>query len=231
MYILIVEDEPALADTLSEMMRDQHYTVDTVYNGEDGLSYGESGAYDMILLDIMLPKKDGFEVVRRLREQNIKTPIILLTARDDTSDKVRGLNYGADDYITKPFSKEELLARIRANSRRQGVMLLDELQYDDLTLNLSSCELSCGKKSVKLGYKEFEIFKLLAAHPSQLVSKNDLLIKVWGYLSEADDNHVEVYISFLRKKLLFLESRVCIETVRKLGYRLETSAPERSGES
>lgn len=228
MYILIVEDEPALADTLGEMMRDQHATVDTVYNGEDGLFYAENGAYDIILLDIMLPKMDGFEVVRRLREKKIQTPIILLTARDDTSDKVRGLNAGADDYITKPFVREELLARIRANARRTGDLLLDELSFADLTLHLTDCELQCGQKSVKLGFKELEIFKLLAATPTKVIPKNELLIKVWGYLSNADDNHVEVYISFLRKKLSFLESTVGIETVRRIGYRLAV-APKKDG--
>ncbi len=221
MYILIVEDEVALADTLGEMMKAQHYAFDVVYNGEDGLTYGESNLYDTIILDIMLPKMDGFEVVRRLREKKIQTPVILLTARDDTSDKVRGLDCGADDYITKPFSKEELFARIRANSRRQGEVVLDEIRCEDLILSLSNCELSCGKKSVRLGFKEFEIFKMLTLNPSQIIPKSEILTKVWGPLSEADDNHVEVYISFLRKKLNFLESRVSIEAVRKIGYRLE----------
>ena len=144
-----------------------------------------------------------------------------MTARDEVTDKVKGLDCGADDYLTKPFSTEELLARIRAVSRRLGEVLLDELQFADLTLNLSNCTLSCKTKSIKLGYKEFEIMKLLMANPGAIISKDDLLVKVWGYESDAEDNNVEVYISFLRKKLHFLESAVNIATVRKIGYHLE----------
>ena len=220
MYILIVEDDRALADTLGELMREQRYTFDIVDNGEDGLAYGESDLYDMILLDIMLPKMDGFEVVKQLRKKKIRTPVILLTARDDTSDKVRGLDCGADDYITKPFSKEELFARIRANSRRQGDMAIDEITAGDLRLDLSSSELSCGKKTIRLGFKEFTLFKLFMQNPMQVFSKADLLSKIWGYLSDAEENHVEVYVSFLRKKLAYLGTSVNIETIRKLGYRL-----------
>lgn len=220
MYILIVEDDRALADTLGELMREQRYTFDVVDNGEDGLAYAESDLYDMILLDIMLPKTDGFEVVRQLRKKKIRTPVILLTARDDVSDKVRGLDCGADDYITKPFSKEELFARIRANSRRQGEMVIDEIAVGDLCLDLSSSELTCGKKTIRLGFKEFTLFKLFMQNPMQVFSKTELLSKIWGYLSDAEENHVEVYISFLRKKLAYLGTTVAIETIRKLGYRL-----------
>lgn len=220
MYILIVEDDRALADTLGELMKEQRYTFDIVGNGEEGLAYAESDLYDMILLDIMLPKMDGFEVVSQLRRKKIRTPVILLTARDDVSDKVRGLDCGADDYITKPFSKEELFARIRANSRRQGEMVIDEITVGDLRLDLSSSELSCKSKTVRLGFKEFTLFKLFMQNPMQVFSKTELLGKIWGYLSEAEENHVEVYVSFLRKKLAFLGTDVCIETIRKLGYRL-----------
>lgn len=220
MYVLIVEDDRALADTLGELMREQHYTFDIVDNGEDGLAYAESDLYDMILLDIMLPKMDGFEVVKNLRKQKIRTPVILLTARDDISDKVRGLDCGADDYITKPFSREELFARIRANSRRQGEMVIDEITVGDLRLDLSSSELICGNKTVRLGFKEFTLFKLFMQNPMQVFSKTELLGKIWGYLSDAEENHVEVYVSFLRKKLAFLNTTVSIETIRKLGYRL-----------
>lgn len=222
MYILIVEDEFALADTLHDMMREQHYTADVVYTGEDGLTYGESNLYDAILLDVMLPGMDGFEVVRKLREKKIQTPVILLTAKDDTADKVHGLDCGADDYITKPFSKEELFARIRANSRRQGEVVLDEIRCGDLTLNLSNRELLCKNKSVRLGYKEFEIFKILSVTPGKVIPKNEILVKVWGFLTDAEENNVEVYISFLRKKLAFLGTKVTIEVVRKIGYRLKT---------
>ena len=221
MHILVVEDEVRLAETLKEILKTQKYTCDLVYDGEDGLAYAESGIYDVILLDIMLPKMNGFDVVRTLRSKKVSTPVILLTARDEVTDKVKGLDCGADDYLTKPFSTEELLARIRAVSRRLGEVLLDELQFADLTLNLSNCKLSCKTKSIKLGYKEFEIMKLLMANPGAIISKDDLLVKVWGYESDAEDNNVEVYISFLRKKLHFLESAVNIATVRKIGYHLE----------
>ena len=224
MYILIAEDDHALADTLGELMREQHYTFDVVDNGEDGLAYAESDLYDMILLDIMLPKMDGFEVVKQLRKKKVRTPVILLTARDDISDKVRGLDCGADDYITKPFSKEELFARIRANSRRQGEMVIDEITLGDLRLDLSSSELTCGKKTIRLGFKEFTLFKLFMQNPMQVFSKTELLSKIWGYLSDAEENHVEVYVSFLRKKLAYLGTVVNIETIRKLGYRLSPTS-------
>lgn len=221
MRILIVEDEVRLADTLGEIMHTQKYSYDIVYDGEDGLAYGESGIYDVIILDIMLPKMNGFDVVKNLRKKKINTPVILLTARDEVSDKVKGLDSGADDYLTKPFSSEELLARIRAVSRRQGEVVLDELTFSDLTLNLANYQLSCGAKSIHLGFKEFEIMRLLMSNPAAVVSKDELLSKVWGYESDAEDNNVEVYVSFLRKKLQFLGSKVNIATVRKLGYHLE----------
>ena len=223
MHILVVEDEVRLAETLGEILKGQKYTCDLVFDGRDGLDYAESGIYDVILLDIMLPKMSGFDVVKELRKKKVSTPVILLTARDEVTDKVRGLDCGADDYLTKPFSTDELLARIRAVSRRQGEVLMDELEYADLRLNFSNCTLSGKAKSVKLGYKEFEIMKLLMANPGGIISKDELLTKVWGYESDAEDNNVEVYISFLRKKLQFLESSATIATVRKIGYHLEGS--------
>lgn len=221
MNILVVDDEKRLADSIGEIFRSQKYYCDCVYDGEDGLSYAESGIYDVIVLDIMLPKLNGFEVLKRLRAKKVNTPVILLTARDEVSDKVRGLDCGADDYLTKPFSKEELLARVRALSRRTGEVIIDELAYGDLILDLNSNDLSHGDKKVHLGYKEFEILKLLMANPTQVFSKEDLITKVWGYLSDAEDNNVEVYISFIRKKLAFLASEVTVSTVRRLGYHLD----------
>lgn len=221
MRVLIVEDEVRLADTLGEILRTQKYSYDIVYDGQDGLAYGESGIYDVIILDIMLPKMNGFDVVRNLRKKKINTPVILLTARDEVSDKVKGLDSGADDYLIKPFSSEELLARIRALTRRQGEVVLDELTFSDLVLNLANYQLSCGAKSMHLGFKEFEIMRLLMSNPAAVVSKDEILSKVWGYESDAEDNNVEVYVSFLRKKLQFLGSKVNIATVRKLGYHLE----------
>lgn len=221
MNILVVEDERRLADSICEIFKSQKYTCDVVYDGADGLAYGETGIYDVIVLDIMLPKMDGFEVLRNLRLKKINTPIILLTARDDISDKVKGLDFGADDYLTKPFSKDELLARIRALSRRIGEIIIDDLKYGDLSLSLNNHLLSCKNKSIRIGHKEFEILKIMLSNPTQIFSKDDLITKVWGYLSDAEDNNVEVYISFIRKKLLFLESKVNISTVRKIGYHLD----------
>ena len=221
MNILVVDDEIRLADSIAEIFRSQKYTCDTVYNGQDGLDYALSGIYDVIVLDVMLPKLNGFEVLKALRAKKIATPVILLTARDEISDKVKGLDCGADDYLTKPFSQEELLARVRALSRRKGEVIVDTLKVSDLVLNLSDCELSSNGKSVHLGYKEFEIMKLFMANPKATFSKDDIISKVWGYLSDAEENNVEVYISFIRKKLLFLGSKVNISTIRKIGYHLD----------
>lgn len=226
MNILVVEDERRLADSVCEIFRSQKYTCDAVYDGEDGYAYSVTNIYDVIVLDIMLPKMNGFELVKKLRAQHISTPIILLTARDDVSDKVRGLDCGADDYLTKPFSKDELLARVRALARRTGEVLLDEVEYGDLKLNLNSYTLSCNCKSIHLGHKEFEILKIMLSSPRQIFPKEELITKVWGYLSEAEDNNVEVYISFIRKKLQFLKSSVSISTIRKIGYHLEIKEDE-----
>ena len=221
MQILIVEDEVRLANALAQILREQKYIVDAVYDGRDGLDYAASGQYDVIVMDVMLPSMDGFQVVRSLREKRIQTPVLMLTARDELCDKVHGLDCGADDYMTKPFAPEELCARIRALSRRQGDVILEELTFDDLTLNLSTYDLSCGSKSVHLGYKEFEVLRILMSNPHSFVPKYDLINKVWGAASSAEDNNVEAYISFLRKKFYFLGSRVQIATLRKVGYHLE----------
>ncbi|HWT75394.1 MAG TPA: response regulator transcription factor [Mobilitalea sp.] len=221
MKILIVEDETRLADTLSHILQEQKYQTDVVYNGIDGLDYAMSGIYDIIILDVMLPKMNGFDVVYSLRQRKIATPILLLTAKDKVTDKVTGLDKGADDYLTKPFDTEELLARIRALTRRQSEIVMDTLNFSDLTLNLSAYTLACGSKSIRLGLKEFEVMRLLLAYPGTIVLKEELLTKVWGNESEAEDNNVEVYISFLRKKLIYLQSKATISTQRKRGYFLE----------
>ena len=169
----------------------------------------------------MLPYMDGFQVVNKLRKDHIKTPVLMLTAKDETRSKVQGLDAGADDYMTKPFEPEELLARIRALSRRLGEVVLEEMTFDDITLNLSTKDLSCGTKSVHLGFKEFEVLRFLMANPKTIVPKEDLITKIWGVESGAEDNNVEAYISFLRKKLFFVGSRVTVGTIRKVGYRLE----------
>ena len=169
----------------------------------------------------MLPGMDGLEVARRLREAHISTPILMLTARDEVPDKVAGLDHGADDYMTKPFASEELLARIRALARRQGEVQAEVLSYADLILNLSTRCLQRGEREVRLGFKEFEVLRILIAYPKMVVPKEEIILKVWGAESSAEDNNVEVYVSFLRKKLQFLGSTVTIRTVRKVGYYLE----------
>ncbi|WP_349948041.1 response regulator transcription factor [Lacrimispora sp. BS-2] len=221
MKVLIVEDEVRLADALGQIMKEQHYQADIVYNGTDGLSCGLSGEYDVIVLDVMLPGENGFHVVKKLRDARIQTPVLMLTARDDIQDKVTGLDRGADDYMTKPFIPEELLARIRALSRRQGEVIVEEMKFGDLTLSLSVNDLCCGSKSIHLGYKEFEVLKILIGNSGRIVSKEALISRVWGSDSDAEDNNVEAYISFLRKKLYFVGSKVEINTLRKVGYRLE----------
>lgn len=223
MKLLIVEDEVRLAEAIGQIMKEQHYQTDLVFNGKDGLYCGLSGEYDVIILDVMLPGENGFQIVEKLREAKIQTPILMLTARDNVSDKVTGLDKGADDYMTKPFVPEELLARIRALSRRQGEVIVEEMLFGDLRLNLSTNDLWCKTKSIHLGYKEFEVLRILMSNIGKIISKDTLINRVWGSDSDAEDNNVEAYISFLRKKFHFLGSKAEITTVRKVGYRLEES--------
>lgn len=221
MRVLIVEDEVRLADALAQILSEKKYMTDVVNDGNDGLDYALSDIYDAIVLDVMLPGMNGYEIAKELRKQKVQTPIIMLTAKSEINDKVTGLDCGADDYMTKPFAPEELLARVRALTRRQGEVLIDEATFGDLSLNLSTCDLKCGNKNTHLNFKEFEIMKLLIANSKTAVTKDDLITKVWGYDSDATDNNVEAYISFLRKKLSFLSSKVTITALRKVGYRLE----------
>ena len=221
MRILIVEDEVRLAETLKQLLEDQRYQADTVYDGADGVDYGLTGQYDLIILDVMLPKVDGFQAAQRLRAAHVSTPILMLTARDEVSDKISGLDCGADDYMTKPFDTGELMARVRALTRRQGEVLGDVLTAGDLSLDCTSRLLSAGERSVRLGFKEFEVLRLLMVNNGAVVTKETIISKIWGLDSEAEDNNVEVYISFLRKKLAYLNSRASISTVRKVGYFLE----------
>lgn len=223
MQVLVVEDEKRLADAIVQLIEEEKYRVDVVYNGKDGLDYALSDIYDIIVLDVMLPFVSGFEIVKRMRENKVSTPVIMLSARDSVNDKITGLNYGADDYLTKPFAPEELIARINALTRRQGEVVMNELSFGDLHLDLSSYLLKCGEREVHLGFKEFEILKILMANSKSIVLKEDLICKVWGIASEAEDNNVEAYISFLRKKISLVKSRVTINTIRKVGYKLEVS--------
>lgn len=224
MQILIVEDEKRLADALSHILIEQKYMVDVVHDGAEGLDYALSGIYDCIVLDIMLPSMNGFDVCLELRRQRITTPVLMLTAKDTISDKVRGLDAGADDYMTKPFSPDELLARIRVLTRRRGEVILDEMKFEDVTLHLDQSKLSCANnlKSIHLNFKECEMLKIFMARPDVIISKQELITKIWGYDSDAGDNNVEAYISFLRKKLAFVESKTQILSAKKLGYKLTT---------
>lgn len=172
----------------------------------------------------MLPKLDGFAVVRQVRSENISTPVLMLTARTTVADKVNGLNAGADDYLTKPFAPEELLARVNAMTRRKGEVIMDEISYEDLVLSLNTAKLSCGGKEVQLSPKEFQITRLLLSEPKMTFTKELIISRAWGMDSEATDNNVEAYISFLRKKLRYLKSRVGIKNLQKIGYHLENES-------
>lgn len=220
MTILLVEDEDRLAAALIELFHAEKYLADHADNGEDGLYAALQKDYDVIVLDVMLPKMDGFAVVHALRRAGKKTPVLMLTARDEIRDKIEGLDRGADDYMTKPFVPEELLARVRALSRRQGEVLLDELRFGDLCLSLATNELNAKGQSVRLAYKEAELLKLLIANKGVILSKETILRKLWGDESDAVKNNVEAYVSFLRKKLSFLRSSVKIQAIRRQGYLL-----------
>ncbi|MFD1884859.1 response regulator transcription factor [Paenibacillus wenxiniae] len=224
MRILIVEDELHLAEALMQILKKHHYSVDAVYDGRTGLDYAQSGIYDLLLLDIMMPEMDGISVLQTLRNQGDSTPVILLTAKGEISDKVTGLDYGADDYIAKPFSSEELMARIRAALRRKGEVPPDDsLRYGDLELNMANLKLAVGGKEMKLNLKEAELLELLLVRKQSITSKEQMIEKLWGFDSEAEHNNVEVYVSFLRKKLNFLHSTTRIQTIRNVGYVLEVN--------
>lgn len=221
MRILIIEDETALAEALTEILKQNGYLSDAVASGTDGLDYIRTGIYDLILLDIMLPGMDGLSVLRTARKEKIYTPVILLTARSELSDIVSGLDAGSDDYLPKPFSSSELLARIRAVSRRRGQYLEDILDFAGLSLDKSSMELSSGTNSIRLSLKEYQLMELFLRNPKQILSKNLIISKIWGLDADADYNNVEVYVSFLRQKLQALNSRAVLRTNRGAGYSLE----------
>ncbi|MFC9710775.1 response regulator transcription factor [Paenibacillus sp. NPDC056933] len=225
MRILIAEDEVHLAEAVSQILKKNNYSVDIVHDGRTGLDYALSGIYDLLLLDIMMPEMDGITVLRKLRSEGNHTPVILLTAKGELSDKVTGLDYGADDYIAKPFATEELLARIRAALRRKGeVVPEDGLKFGDIELNTTQLKLSVQGKEIKLNLKENELLELLITRKQAITSKEQIIEKLWGFDSEVEYNNVEVYISFLRKKLTFLNSAVRINTIRGVGYVLEVTS-------
>lgn len=221
MRILIVEDEKELADGLEAILAGEAYSVDVVYDGISGLDYILSGLYDLIVLDVMLPKLNGLDVLKSARSGGVTTPVILLTAKSQVQDKIAGLDSGADDYITKPFDSEELLARIRARTRVSGSVSSDELSFGDTTLSKRRQELKCGERAVKLGNKEYQLMECLMINSSQIMPKDMLITKVWGPLDDTEYNNLEVYISFLRKKLRFIKAAVQIVTTKNVGYSLE----------
>lgn len=220
MQALIVEDDVRLASALARILNENGYVTDVVHDGQDGYDYASSGIYDVVILDVMLPRKNGCRVVEELRRARIDTPVLMLTARSEIPDKIEGLDSGADDYMTKPFSPAELLAHLRALTRRQGQVVFERIEAGDLSLNIESRDLSCSGKSIALSFKEFELARILFSNPGQIVSKDTLISKVWGVESTAVDNNVEAYVSFLRKKIRFLGSGVSIDTIRKAGYRV-----------
>ncbi len=220
MKILIIEDEKILADSLKTLLEGKGFEVEAVYDGEMGKEYAELGIYDLLILDVMMPKMDGYEVARQVRSKRCSTPILMLTAKSEVEDRIKGLNSGADYYLTKPFDTAELLACINALLRRQGNQV-DELVFGNTSLDLSSGKLICGEKSVRLSAKEFDVMRLLMQSKDRNLSKEALLARVWGYDSNAVENHVEVYIGFLRKKLRSIGSDISIEAIRRLGYHLE----------
>ena len=220
MTILVIEDERLLSDSLRELLAQHGFATEAAYDGPSGLEYALTGVYDLIVLDVMLPGFGGFELARRLRARRVGTPILMLTARSGLDDRVEGLDAGADYYLAKPFEARELLACVNAILRRQGAQV-DELRFGDAALDLASAELVCADKRVRLSAREFELARCLFSAGGRLVSKETLLVKVWGWESEAVENNVEVYAGFLRRKLAAIGSGVKIKAQRSLGYHLE----------
>jgi len=222
MKILIVEDEVLLADSLKSLLERKGFKVEAVYDGQTGYDYAMLGIYDLLILDVMMPGLDGFQLARQVRAKRCATPILMLTARSSVEDRITGLNAGADYYLTKPFDNRELLACIHALLRRQGDQV-DEMVYGNTALDLSANMLVCGEHRVRLSAKEFDVMRLLMQYKEKNLSKEVLLARVWGYDSNAVENHVEVYIGFLRKKLEAIGSDVRIVVARRLGYHLEVT--------
>lgn len=220
MKILIIEDEKLLADSLKTMLESKGFEVAVCYDGETGTDYAVLGIYDLLILDVMMPKMDGYQVARQVRSQRCGTPILMLTAKSGLEDRIAGLNAGADYYLTKPFDSRELLACINALLRRQGNQV-DELVFGNTALDLSTSMLICGENTVRLSAKEFDIMRFLFQSKERNLTKEVLLARVWGYDSNAVENHVEVYVGFLRKKLQSIGSNVRIVAIRRLGYHLE----------
>lgn len=224
MKILVIEDEKLLADSIRTLLTREGFEVEVVHDGETGVEYAELGIYDLLILDVMMPRMNGYEVARKVRAGKCGTPILMLTAKSGLEDRITGLNAGADYYLPKPFDTRELLACINALLRRQGAQV-NEIAYGNTSLDLSSGTLVCGANSVRLSAKEFDIMRFLLQSGNRNLSKEAILAKVWGYDSDAVENHVEVYVGFLRKKLASIGSNVRIEAIRRMGYHLEVDEP------
>lgn len=220
MKILIIEDEIRLADSLKALLEQKGFDTEVCYDGETGTEYALLGIYDLLILDVMMPKMNGYQVAREVRARRCSTPILMLTAKSSLEDRIDGLNAGADYYLTKPFDSRELLACINALLRRQGNQV-DEMTFGNTALDLSTSMLICGENNVRLSAKEFDIMRFLLQSKDKNLSKEVLLARVWGYDSNAVENHVEVYVGFLRKKLLAIGSNIRIVAIRRLGYHLE----------
>ncbi len=220
MKILIIEDERLLADSLRTLLEQKGFQVEVVLDGESGAEYAEMGVYDLLILDVMMPGLDGYQVARRVRSSRCSTPILMLTAKSGLEDRIEGLNAGADYYLTKPFDSRELLACINALLRRQGGQV-NELTFGNTALDLSTSTLVCADKHIRLSAREYDVMRFLLQSRGRILSKEVILARVWGYDSNAVENHVEVYVGFLRKKLAAIGSNIRIEAIRRLGYHLE----------
>ena len=220
MNILIVDDERQLTHALATILKQNNYTVDCAYNGEEGLDFALTGIYDAIILDVMMPKMDGFTMLKNLRTHKIDTPVLMLSAKSETSDKIEGLNSGADDYLSKPFDTAELLARIKALLRRKEKFTGNVLKYNDIALDRDSFELIHEQKRITLGKKEFQILEMLLLNNGKSINKEKFIEKIWGFDTEAEYNTIEVYVSFLRKKIMAVGAKTEIKSIRGIGYAL-----------
>ena len=223
MRILVVEDEETIADVIATKLRKEKYEVDTSFDGEDGLYNALTNIYDLIILDIMLPKRNGIEILKEIKENDINAKVIMLTAKSELDDKLKGFNNGADDYVTKPFHIEELIARVNVQLRNKGSKVKDILEYSDLSLNIRNSTLTCinTNETINIPYREFLLLEYFMNNKEQIISKEQIYDKVWGIDTDYESNNLEAYLSFLRKKIKIIGSKVNIKAVRNLGYKME----------
>ena len=222
MNIIIIEDEYSLADAVAETLKGEGFSTCIKNNGEDGEDEALTESYDLILLDVMLPGKNGFDILKSLRAMKINTPVIMLTAKSELEDKLNGLEHGADDYVTKPFSMRELMARVKSVLKRaKNIEDTEVLEYGDISLDVKNANVICGDNSIQISGKELDLLELLLMNKNQVSTKENIIERIWGFDSEAEYNNVEVYITFIRRKLKLINSEVKIKAVRGLGYKLE----------